>query len=43
MADLAAHLVDDVLGGLPVRQWVYMEAWSGLLIAMAGVTFWLLD
>ena len=22
MASLAAHLVDDVLGGLPVRQWV---------------------
>ena len=22
MADLAAHLVDDVFGGLPVRQWV---------------------
>jgi len=22
MAELAAHLVDDVLGGLPVRQWV---------------------
>ena len=22
MADLAAHLVDDVLGGFPVRQWV---------------------
>ena len=23
MASLAAHLVDDVLGGLPVRQWVF--------------------
>lgn len=22
MADLAAHLTDDVLGGLPIRQWV---------------------
>jgi len=36
MASLAAHLVDDVLGGLPVRQWVltvphrlrYVLAWD---------------
>jgi len=23
MADLAAHLVDDLVGGLPVRQWIF--------------------
>ncbi|MGH7822585.1 MAG: transposase zinc-binding domain-containing protein, partial [Candidatus Binatia bacterium] len=46
MADLAAHLVDDVLGGLPVRQWVltlphrlrYALAWDhGLCRGVLGV------
>jgi hypothetical protein len=26
MCELAAHLVDGVLGGLPVRQWVLYSA-----------------
>ena len=41
MADLAAHLTDDVLGGLPMRQWVltlphrlrYALAWNHQLAA----------
>jgi hypothetical protein len=46
MADLAAHLVENVLGGLPVRQWVltlphslrYALAWDhGLCRAVLGV------
>ncbi|MBI2963887.1 MAG: transposase zinc-binding domain-containing protein, partial [Deltaproteobacteria bacterium] len=46
MADLAAHLTDDVLGGLPVRQWVltlphrlrYVLAWDHKLCrAVLGV------
>jgi hypothetical protein len=46
MADLAAHLTDDVLGGLPVRQWVltlphrlrYALAWDHELCrAVLGV------
>lgn len=46
MAELAAHLVDDVLGGLPVRQWVltvphrlrYAMAWDhNLCRAVLGV------
>ena len=42
MAELAAHLVEGVLGGLPVRQWVltlpYRLRWHGIIDC--AVQYW---